>query len=140
MGTNFRNQLLYVWSIYRPFVLNTVWKREFVQMMIFVYVCSTCSVVELKTWFEIWIARNEVNGVIWFHFYYLIKFGSGHLAYLCSQWAPAVEIKYFMCDWSIYNIFVVNTGLKRDSLQMMILAYVCSTCSVVELKRNLKLE
>jgi hypothetical protein len=99
-------------------------------MMIFVYVCSTCSVVELKTQLETWNARNDVNGVYWFHLSYLITL----LAYMCSQWAPIVQIKYFMLDWSIYRQFVQNTGWKHDSLQMVIFIYVSSTCSVVELK------
>jgi DNA-directed RNA polymerase subunit RPC12/RpoP len=100
--------------------------------MIFVYVCSTCSVVELKTRFETWITRNNVNGVNLFHLSYLITLTS----YLCSQLAPNVQIRYVMCNWSIYRLFVLNTGWKRDSLQMMIFVYVCSTCSVVELKTS----
>jgi hypothetical protein len=34
------------------YVLNTCLKREFFHMMIFVNVCSTCSVVEIKTRYE----------------------------------------------------------------------------------------
>jgi hypothetical protein len=34
--------------------------------------CSTCSVVEVKTLFETWRARNDVIGVYWFHLSYLI--------------------------------------------------------------------
>jgi hypothetical protein len=60
-------------SIYRLFVLNTDWEHDFLQMMILVYVCSTCSVVELKTLFEVWKARSDVNGVYWFHFSYSIN-------------------------------------------------------------------
>jgi hypothetical protein len=51
------------WSIYTQFVLNKGWKLDSHQMIIFVYMRSTCSVVELKTRFERWIARTEVNGV-----------------------------------------------------------------------------
>jgi hypothetical protein len=43
-------------------------------------------------------------------------FGAGHLAYFCSPWTPNVEIKYYMYDWLIYGLFVLNTGWKRDSL------------------------
>jgi hypothetical protein len=101
-------------------------------MMIFVYVCSTCSMVELKALFETWITRNCINGVNFFHLSYLITL----TVYLCSQWAPNVQIKYFMCDLSIYRLFVLNRCWKRDSLQMMIIVYICSTCSVVELKTH----
>jgi hypothetical protein len=68
--------------------------------------------------------------------FYLIQylFGAGHLAYLCSQWAPIVQMKYFMFDWSIYSPFVLNTGMKLHSLQMMIFLHVCSTLSAVEHK------
>jgi DNA-directed RNA polymerase subunit RPC12/RpoP len=111
-------------------MLNTGWKCDSLQLMIFVYVCSKCSVVELKTRLETWNARNDVNCAYWFHISYLITV----LAYLCSQWAPFVQIKYCMLDWSIYRQFVLNMGWKRDSLQMMIFVYVCSTCSVVEIK------
>jgi hypothetical protein len=38
------------------------------------------------------------------------------LAYLCSQWEPNVQIKYFMFDCSIYRLFVLNRGCKLDSL------------------------
>jgi hypothetical protein len=51
------------------------------QIMIFVYVCSTWGIVELKTRFETWITRNDVYGVTLFHLYYLITL----MAYLCSQ-------------------------------------------------------
>jgi hypothetical protein len=63
---------MFDWSIYKQFLLNTSWKPDFLQIMIFVYVCSTCSVFELKTRFDTWIARNEVIGVYWFHLSYLI--------------------------------------------------------------------
>jgi hypothetical protein len=99
-------------------------------MMIFIAVCLTCSVVEQKTRFETWVTRNDVNGVNLFLLPYLITL----MAYLYSQWAPNVQIKYFMFDWSIYSIFVLNTVWKHDSLQMMIFVYVCSTYSIIELK------
>jgi hypothetical protein len=40
--------------------------------MIFVCVCSSWSVVVLKTQFETWIERNDLNGVYWFHLSYLV--------------------------------------------------------------------
>jgi hypothetical protein len=63
---------MFDWSIYRLIVLNMVLNHDSLQMMIFVNVCSACSVVELKTLFETWIARNDVNGVYWFNLSYLI--------------------------------------------------------------------
>jgi hypothetical protein len=77
--------------------------------MILVYFCSTCSLVELKTRFDTWITRNDLNVVIWSNFILIIL-----LAYLCSQKTPYVQIKYFIFDWSIYILFVLNRGWKHD--------------------------
>jgi DNA-directed RNA polymerase subunit RPC12/RpoP len=123
---------IFDWSIYILFLLSRGWKLEPLQMIIFVYFCSTCSVGELKTSFETWITRNGLNGVNLFHLAYLITLTT----YLYSQLAPNVQIKYFMFDCSIYILFVLNRWWKRDSLQMMIFVYICSTCSVVELKTS----
>jgi hypothetical protein len=117
-------------SIYTLLVLKRARKIDSLQRMIFVNVCSTCSVVEIKPLFETWITRNDVNDVNLFLFSYLIT----HLPYMCSQWAPNVQIVYFIFDWSIYRLFELNRSWKLDSLQMMIFVHVCSTCSVVELK------
>jgi hypothetical protein len=117
-------------SNYRLIVLNRDWKTVSLQIMIFVYVFSTCGIVELKTRFETWITRNDVNGVSLFHPSYLITL----MAYLCSQMTPNVQIKYFMFEWLNYSLFVLNKGWKRVSLQIMIFVYVCSPWVVVELK------
>jgi hypothetical protein len=111
-------------------VLNRAWKRYSLKIMIFLYVRTTCSVVKLKTQFEIWKAINDVNGVSLFHLSYLITL----MAYLCSERTPNLHIKYFMFDWSIYTLFVLNRCWKRDSLQMMIFVVVCSSWSMVQLK------
>jgi hypothetical protein len=111
-------------------VLNTGWKRDSLQVMIFVNVCSTWSKDELKTRFEAWLTRNVVNGVSLFHLYYLITL----MAYLCSQWTSNVQIMYFMFDWSISILLVQHRGWKLVSLQIMIFVYVCSTRILVELK------
>jgi hypothetical protein len=47
--------LIFDWPFYRICVLNTGWKRDSHQLMIFVNVCSTWSKVELNTRFETWI-------------------------------------------------------------------------------------
>jgi hypothetical protein len=86
---------MFDWSIYPLFVLHRGWKRDSLQIKVFVYVCSTWSIVALKTRFETWITRNDVNGVSCFHLSYLITL----MAYLCSQWTPNVQIKYFMILW-----------------------------------------
>jgi hypothetical protein len=59
-------------SICCLFVLNTDWKRDFLQMRIFVNVCSTWSMVELKMRFETRITSNDVNGASLFYHSYLI--------------------------------------------------------------------
>jgi hypothetical protein len=72
--------------------------------------------------------------ILFSHLLFNNCFGSGRLVYMCSQWAPIIQIKYFMFDFSISSLFVLNTVWKHDSLPMMISVYVCWTCSVVELK------
>jgi hypothetical protein len=61
-------------------------KRDSLQIMIFVNVCSTWSMVQLKTRFELSITRNDVNGVSLIHLSYLITLMStcahnGHQKY-----------------------------------------------------------
>jgi hypothetical protein len=67
MDTKCPNQLFYEWL-----VLNRVWKRVCLQIITFVYVCSSLSIAELNTRFETWITRNDVNGVSLFNPSYLI--------------------------------------------------------------------
>jgi hypothetical protein len=98
--------------------------------MIIVFVCSTWDIVELKTRYETWITRNEVNGVSLHHLSYLVTL----MACLCSQRTPNVQIKYYMFDWSIYRLFVINRGWKHDSLQIMIFVYVSWAWVIVGLK------
>jgi hypothetical protein len=118
------------WSIYGLFVPDRDWKRECFQIMIFVNVCSTRSISELKTRFETWITRNDVNGVSLFILSYLITL----MVYLCSERTPNAQIKNFMFDWSIYRLFVLNTGCKLDSLHILIFVYVCFARSMVQIK------
>jgi hypothetical protein len=127
---NVKKYFMFHWSIYRLFALYRGWRRDSLQIMIFLYICSTWGIVELKSLFETWITRNDVYGVSLFHLAYLITL----MAYLCSQRTPNVPIKYFMFDWSIYRQLVINTGWKRGSFQMMLFVNVCSTWSMVELK------
>jgi hypothetical protein len=126
METNF--QFIYFmlnWSSNRLFVLNTGWKRDFFQTMLFVYICSSCSIDELKALLETWITRNDVNGLSLFHLSYLITL----MAYLCSQSTPNFQNMYFMFEWWFYRLFVLNMGWKRDSLQIIIFVNVCLTWS-----------
>jgi hypothetical protein len=124
------NNFMLECSNYVLLVLNRAWKRDFLQIILFVYVCSTWSLVELKTRFETRITRNDVNGVSLFHLSYVITL----LAYLWSQRTPHFQIKYFMFDWSIYILFVLNRAWKRDSLQIMLFVYIWSTWGIVDLK------
>jgi hypothetical protein len=124
-GTKYPNQLLYNWL-----VLNRGWNRASQQIMIFENVCSTRSPVEFKKRFERWITRNKLNGVSLFNLTYLITL----TAYLCSQWTPNVQIKCFMSDWTLYTLFVLNRGWKRDSFQIMMFVYICSKWNIIELK------
>jgi hypothetical protein len=133
IDTKCPNQLFYV----RLVDLHTISAKQGLetyplQIMIFEYVCSTWSIVELKTRFETWKTRNALNGVSLFNVSYLIT----HMGYLCSQRTRNVQIKYFMFDWSIYTLFVLNRGWKRDSLQIMMFVNVCSTWSVVQIKTS----
>jgi hypothetical protein len=98
--------------------------------MIFVHVCSTWSIVELKTRFETWITRNEVNGESMNHLYNLITY----IAYLRSDLTLKDQIKDFLFDWSNNILFEINTGWIYYSLQLTIFVNVCSTFSVVALK------
>jgi hypothetical protein len=122
--------LKFDWSIYRLFVLNRSWKLVSLQIMIYVYICSTCCLVEVKTCFETWITKNDVNGAWLFNFSYLMTI----MTYLNSQRSPNIQIKYFMFDGSVYKVFVLNKDWKLVSLQIMIFIYVCSTCGIVEIK------
>jgi hypothetical protein len=121
---------MFDWSIYCPFLLNRGWKRESLQMKLFVYFRLTWFMVDLKTRFKKWITINDVNGVSLFHISNLITLTS----YLCSQRTPNVQIKYFIFDWSIYRLFVLNRGWNLDSLQIMIFVNVCWTWRMVDLK------
>jgi hypothetical protein len=128
--TKCQNQEFYVdLSIYRIFVLNRACKHFFLHIMIFVYVCSIWRIVELKSRFDSWRTRNVVNGVSMFHLSYLMTL----MSFLCSQWTPNVQIKYFVFHWSIYILFVLNGTCKRDPLQMTIFVNICSTWSIVEI-------
>jgi hypothetical protein len=52
---------MFPWSICRLFVLNGGLRSVSLKIMIFVYVWATWGLVEIKTHFEPWITRNDVN-------------------------------------------------------------------------------
>jgi hypothetical protein len=87
-------------SIFTIFVLNRCWRRDSIQIKLFVYVCSIWNVDELKTRFETWITRNDVNGVRLFHFFYLIIV----MAYVRSQRTQNFQISYMskLYVWLVY--------------------------------------
>jgi hypothetical protein len=135
MDTKCPNQVFYICLVDLQTIcakkgLEVMKIMKIIQMMIFANVCSTYSVVEVKTCFETWITRNDANGVNLYLLSYLVTL----LAYLCSQWTQSFQIKYFIFDCSIYRLFVLNKGWKRDSLQIMICVKFCSTWSILELK------
>jgi hypothetical protein len=124
------NHVFYVWLVdLQLFVLNASRKRDYLQMWIFVNVCSPWSMDQLKTRFEPSITRNDVYGVSLFHLSYLKPL----IGYLCSQRSPNAQINYFMFDWSIYTILVLNRCCKLESLQIMIFVHVCLKWSICEL-------
>jgi hypothetical protein len=91
--------------------------------MIFVIVCSTWGIIELKTRFDTWITRNDVNGAYLFHLSYLITL----MAYLCSQSTPKVQIKYFVWlvdlqsilpKWRVETWFSTNGDIRKCLLYM----------------------
>jgi hypothetical protein len=123
MDTRYTNQVFHDWL-----VLNSGWK--YFQIIIFLYVCSTWSTFELKECFETWNTCNDVNGVSLFKLSYLITI----MAYLCSERKLNIQIKYFMFEWSIYRLFVLNRGWERVALQINIFEYIWSRWAIVELK------
>jgi hypothetical protein len=104
------------------------------QIMIFAYVCSTWSTVELRKCFETWITSKDVNSVSLFKLSYKITL----MANLCSQRTPNIQMKYLKFDCSTCRLFVLNRGWKRVSLQKMLFEYVCSTWGINELKTRLE--
>jgi hypothetical protein len=103
---------MFAWTIYILFVLNRAWKHYSLKIMISVYVFSTWSTVDLK---RVWDVNNKKWRTCLFNLRYLIT----HMAHLFSRRTPNVQIKYFVFRWSIYILFVLNTGWIPDSFQMM---------------------
>jgi hypothetical protein len=119
---------IFDWSIYRLLVLNYVGKHVSPNTYI-----RTCLLDRRVSWTKcvFWDAKNKKRRKFCkFRLSYLIT----HMAYLWSQRTPNVQIEYFMFDWSIYRLFVLNTTLKRDFLQMWIFVNVWSTRSMVHIK------
>jgi hypothetical protein len=56
------------------------------------------------------------------------------MAYMWLQWTPKVQIKYFMFDWSNYRQFVLNSGWKRDSPEIIIFGNVNFTWGKEKIK------
>jgi hypothetical protein len=138
MDTKCPNQVFYVLLFDQQTIIvqNRSWRRDPLQIRLFVIICPTWSKVQQKLSFESWIPRNDVNGVYLFLLSYVITV----MAYLCSQWTPNIQIKYLMFRWSIYRLLVLSRGRIRECLQIIIFVYVCSTWSIVELKHVLRRE
>jgi hypothetical protein len=87
--------IMFDWWIYRLFVLNTDWKRDSLQMMIFVTVYSTRSIVRQKPRFESSITQNDINGVSLSHLSYLIT-----LMLICATMGTKSTNQIFY-DWLV---------------------------------------
>jgi hypothetical protein len=136
MGTNFHNQVFCVWLVDLQTICSKYGLETWLPPNNDIRICLFDM---QRSWTK--IAIWNLNSKKWRKwcilvspFLFNICFGASLYAYMCSQWAPIVENKYCMFDSSIYCLLVLNTGWKHDSLQMMTLLYVCSTCSVIELK------
>jgi hypothetical protein len=119
------NSFKFHWSIYRLFVLNRGWTRVSLQKDIRKYLLDIrLDMRHVRTKNAFWYLNNK-KWCKWclFHISYLIPL----LAYLCSQMTPNVQIKYFMFDWSIYSLFVLNRGWKCDSPNKNIRIYLIDT-------------
>jgi hypothetical protein len=57
---------IFEWSFDRLSETDRSCTRGPSQIISFMYVCFTWGIIELKTRFETWITRNDVNGVIFF--------------------------------------------------------------------------
>jgi hypothetical protein len=73
--TKCQNKVFFIWLVDLQTVLNRAWKLVLFQIMLFVYVCSTWDIVELKTRFETWITRNDLNGDSPFTLYFNNTYG-----------------------------------------------------------------
>jgi hypothetical protein len=130
MDTNCPNQVFYVWLFDLQIICVKYGRETWLSPNNVIRICSLdMKHFELKTRFETWITRNDVNGVSLFQLSYVIIL----MAYLCSEWAQHVQTNYFMFDWSIYRIFVLNRFRKLESLQIMVFVYLCSSWGIVEL-------
>jgi hypothetical protein len=109
-------------SIYILVEVNSSWKLDSLQMMIFVNVCWTWRLVELKTSFKTWITRNDVNCV----------FVSPSL-FNKTYGIPVLTMDTKCQNQVFYVWFVLNRGWKLDPLQIMIFVYVSSTWNIFEL-------
>jgi hypothetical protein len=119
---------MFVWSFYRPFVLNRTWKRDSLQMRIFLIVYSTWSMVQLKTRFEASITRNDLNGVSFFHLSYLITLMAN-----CAHNGHQLSKSSILCLNGRSTVYLWHIGPgKHDSLQIMKFVNVSSTWRIIE--------
>jgi hypothetical protein len=127
-GTKCPIQVFYVWLVK---LQNICAKERMVMWPSPINDISTCLIDMQRSWtktlFETRKARYDVNGVSLFHHSYLKTI----MTYMCSHRIPNIQIKYFMFDWSIYRLFVLNTDWKHYSPQMMVFVNICSTWSIV---------
>jgi hypothetical protein len=124
IGTNCQNQYFMIdWLIYKLFVFNTEWKRDSLQMMIFLYVCSTCSVFELKTQFESWIEKMTWMVYILFHFFFNNFFGLADLTIgtTCPNqvfYVWLVDLQNSCAKYGLETLFSPNYDIRKYLLDM----------------------
>jgi hypothetical protein len=114
---------MFVCSIYRLFKLNRSWKRDSLQMMVFVNVCSTLNIVQLKTRFETSVTRNDVNGASLFNLCYLIT----HILHVLAKefkypnevfYVWLVELNSICAKYGLETCFTHNDDIRNCLLEM----------------------
>jgi hypothetical protein len=132
LTTDTKFKILYFmfdWSIHRLFVLNRAWKLVSFQIMIFVNICSTWDSSTKNAFWDV----NYKKWCKWCNFVSPFLYNNPYGLHVLTM-DTNVQIMYFMFDWLINRQFVLNTGWKRDSLQMIVDVIVCSTWCIVQLK------
>jgi hypothetical protein len=125
---------MFDWSIYRLFVLNTGWNVNL-----------------SKWWYSIMLVRHEhgwTKNAFWNVINKKWRNGCKLVSPFLSNNTYGLPVltkdtkcpSHFLFYWSIYILIVLNTGWKRDSLQIIIIVYICFTWRMFETKGVLRRE
>jgi hypothetical protein len=104
--------------------------RDSLQMIIFVNDCSAWSIVHIKNAF--WYV-NKKKYSIWCKFVSLFLFNNAYGLPVLTM-GTKYPNQVFYIYWWIYWLFVLNTTLKHNSIQMMIFVNLYSKWSMVYIK------